>query len=236
MNNSLKIPNWISEGPIDFEYKSYRMFSELDFLGKRLRHGNLLEVLNEVDLTLDYLYRYDADKLTSTNDLTNYDLIGIDWQNFALEFANDPDIERDDIMDRLCDLAIDKYEDLHSKIRDIWREIETGLTISYIPQKPYFISDGFVFIITPDNMLHTYYFYKPSKYFVEDWKGFKLELIQSEKYDLQKYFKHIEELINNKSDKLIFKVTCANNILIENNSIAVIQQKIYNRLKQDFTF
>ena len=232
----IKTPSWILEGPLDYEYKSYKMFSELEDLGRQLTSGKLFKVLNEVDDTLDYLYRYDAEKMTSNDDLSNYDLIGIDWQSFSLEFSDDPNIERDEIMDSLCDLAIDKYESLHQKIRDIWRDIDLGISLSYVPKKPYFLSDGFVFIITPDNMLHSYYFNKPMKYFVDSWKDFKLERLSVEELDEESYFKNVDELIKKDSDKIIFKVKCDNNVLIENNSMAVIQHNIYNRLKQDFSF
>jgi hypothetical protein len=233
---TIKTPSWVLEGPMDYEYKSYRMFMELEELGHQLKNGGLFQVLVNVDDTLDYLYRYDAEKITSHDDLSNYDLVGIDWQTFSLEFSDDPNIERDEIMDSLCDLAIDKYEELHSKIRDYWRDIEIGLSMAYVPKKPYFLSDGFVFIVTPDNMLHSYYFHKPMKYFVNSWKDFKIERLQVEEYKEEKYFKHIEELIKKESDKIILKIKCDNNVIIENNSMAVIQHQIYNRLKQDFGF
>jgi len=57
---NIKTPSWILEGPLDYEYKSYKMFSELEDLGRQLNIGRLFYVLNTVDDTLDYLYRYDA--------------------------------------------------------------------------------------------------------------------------------------------------------------------------------
>jgi len=233
---NIKTPSWILEGPLDYEYKSYKMFSELEDLGRQLNIGRLFYVLNTVDDTLDYLYRYYAEKMHSNEDLSNYELTGIDWQTFSLEFSDDPNIERDDVMDRLCDLAIDKYEELHGKIRNIWRDIDLGLSISYVPHKPYFLADGFVFIQTPDNMLHSYYFTKPMKYFVDSWKDFKIERLSVEEFNEENYFKHIDELIKKDSNRIIFKVKCDNNVRIENNSIAIIQHNIYNRLKQDFSF
>lgn len=236
MYGKIKTPEWIANGPMDYEYKSYKMFSELERLEKDLDSGKMFEVLVQVDDTLDYLYRYDAEKLTSLEDLTNYNLIGVDWQNFSLQFSQDPNINRDDIMDELCSLAIDKYEELHSKIRVVWRSIEDGIILHYIPNKSYFLSDGFAFIITPDNMLHTYYFCKPPKHFAFNWKDFKIEHIQTEKYTKEVYFKHVEELINAKTDKIIIKVECNNNVLIKGNAIGVIQHKIYSKLKEDYLF
>ena len=60
----IKAPNWIAEGPLDFEYKSYKLLSEIERLKGLLKAGNLFDVLNEVDQNLDYLYLYDAEKIT----------------------------------------------------------------------------------------------------------------------------------------------------------------------------
>ena len=237
MKNKTRIPAWITEGPMDFEFKSYKMFSELEELSAQLAAGKLFYVLNEVDEILEYLYRYDGDRLTTSDSLSDYELIGIDWANFNLEFIDtDETLERDEVLDSINDLAIDKYEALHAKIREIWREIESGIEVYYVPTKPYFVSAGFVFIITPDNMLHTYYFNKPTKYFTTDWKYFNLQHMQSEKFTEELYFKRVDELINAENDNIIFRVRCDKNIKVENNAIAIIQHKIYSRLKQDFTF
>lgn len=237
MNNKTIIPAWISEGPMDFEFKSYKMFSELEELSAQLASGKLFYVLNQVDETLDYLYKYDGDRLTGGNGLADYELVGVDWENFNLQFVeSDETLERDAVLDELNDLAIDKFEALHAKIRTIWRDIESGVQINYVPRKPYFVASGFVFIITPDNIIHTYYFNKPTKYFTTSWKFFELQHMQSNKFTEELYFKQVEELVSNENDTIIFKVRCEKNIKVENNAIAIIQHKIYNRLKQDFSF
>lgn len=237
MAKYVKIPSWITDGPMDYEFKSYKMYSELEALSKQLANGKLFEVLLIVDETLEYLYKYDGDRLTSDYTTSDYELIGIDWQNFNLEFiGTDATLKRDDILDSICELAIDKYEDFHEKIRQIWKDIESGVTLTYIPSKPYFAAPGFVFITTPDNMLHIYYFNKPGKYSTTTWKEFKLEYNRTETYIQESYFKYIDELTSSNSEKIIFKVNCNNNIKIEGNSIAIIQHKIYNKLKQDLHF
>lgn len=236
MEPNIKIPKWASEGPMDYEYKSYKMLSELESLRLRLEAGELFSVLKELDDILDYLYMHDAERLTSNGDLSNYTLTGIDWDNFNLEFADEIDLERDSVMDRICDLGIDIFESLHSQLREEWRFIENGITINWVPSKPYFISDGFVFIKTPDNMLHTYYFHKPSKYITTDWKSLKLEKLQTQTYSDKTYYNNVDELINAKTDKIIFKVNCNSSTLLEDNAIAVIQQMIYTMLRKGFSF
>lgn len=230
------IPSWISEGPMDYEYKSYKLLSEVDRLKHDLAAGNMFNVLQEVDNTLDYLYAYDAEKITQYEDLNNYDLVGIDWQNFQLMFDDAPIIKRDEVMDSICDLAIDKFEELHSDIRFIWRDIEEGIKCSYVPEKGYFLSDGFAFIVTPNNKLHTYYFHKPTKYVSNAWKDFKLEFMHSEDYTQESYIQHIEEIVKTGGNKIIFKVTSEKETRIEGNAIGVIQYMLYNKLRRDYAF
>ena len=232
----LKVPDWISQGPMDLEYKSYKLFSEVERLKKLLHEGSLFDALTEVDETLDYLYMYDAEKITQQEDLTNYEIVGIDFQNFQLLFSHDPELERDKVMDEICEIAIDKFEDLHAEIREMWRAIEDTITCSYVPHKNYFLNDGFVFIITPNNKLHIYYFQKPTKYTNNSWKDFKLQFMQTEDYTKELYMEHIEEIIKNDSDRTILKVTCRMDTKIEGNAIAVIQNKIFNQLRRDFAF
>lgn len=236
MEYNIKPPSWASEGPMDFEYRSYKMLSELESLRTRLESGELFSVLLELDDILDYLYAYDADRLYASGDLSNYTLTGIDWDNFNLEFSDEVELNRDSVMDRLCDEAIDKFENLHEQLREEWRFIENGITASWVPTKPYIAADGFVFIKTPDNMLHTYYFHKPNKYTTVDWKSFKLEKLQTQKYTDEIYFKHVDELIEAKSDKIIIKVTCKSTTRLEDNAIAVIQQVVYTMLRKGFSF
>jgi hypothetical protein len=139
-------------------------------------------------------------------------------------------------MDELCDLALDKYENLHAEIREIWRSIEDAIKCSYIPHKQYLLSDGFVFITTPNNKLHIYYFHKPTKYTNGSWKEFKLQHMQTEDYNKETYMQHIEEIINNNAERIILKVTCEKDTKVEGNAIAVIQNKIFNQLRRDFAF
>ena len=232
----IKAPNWIVQGPLDFEYKSYMLLSEVEKLKGLLKTGHLFEVLIEVDANLDYFYMYDAEKITQLEDLSNYEIIGIDPQNFQLMFNNDSMVDREQVLDELCDLAIDKFESLHAEVREIWREIEETIKCNYVPHKGYFLTDGFVFIITPNNKMHIYYFTKPSKYTKDSWKDFKLQHMQTEDYTKEAYMQHIHEVMENNSDRTVIKVECSSHTRIEGNAIAVIQNKIFNLLRRDFAF
>ena len=88
MAKYVKIPSWITDGPMDYEFKSYKMYSELEALSKHLANGKLFEVLLIVDETLEYLYKYDGDRLTSDYTTSDYELIGIDWRYWTRRGAH----------------------------------------------------------------------------------------------------------------------------------------------------
>lgn len=228
------IPEWATKGPLDFEYRHYKLLAEVNSLKKDLKNGLFSETLKKVDDTLDYLYRYDAEKLIASEDLSNFELTGINFFNFDLEYTY-RELEQDEVMDRLCDEAIDIFEELHSNIRDIWREIELGLKVIYVPHKRYFLNDGFVFIITANNELHSYYFNKPSGY-INDWRSFKLEFLNKTKYTKEVYMSQLEDLNVAESEKIIFKVECNNATIIEGFAIEVIKSTIYHKLRKDYAF
>jgi hypothetical protein len=58
--NKYKVPRWIEEGPMDLEYKTFKMLASVKALELKLAEGLLMDCLWEIDDTLDYLYRYDA--------------------------------------------------------------------------------------------------------------------------------------------------------------------------------
>lgn len=232
--NKIYIPDWAFNGPIDLEYRRYKLLAEVKKLKEDLVLCKLEQTLNTVDATLDFLYRYDAERITAGEDLSNYELTGINFSSFSLEYTQ-KSIEQDEIMDALCDEGIDLFEDLHTLIRDMWREIEAGINISYVPSKKLLLNDGFVFIITPDNKLHSYYFTKPTKYIAE-WNSFKLEHLNTSDYTKEIYFKQLDEVGFEETDKIIFKVECNNSVKIEDCAITVIKSILYTRLKKDYAF
>lgn len=236
MSSKIKIPEWVVNGPADIEYRTYKLRGAVSALKKKLLSANLLEVLFEVDDTLDYLYRYDAVKMTQNPNPMDQIVSGFEFPDLELVFSTEEDIEIDQVLDGILDEAIESYEDLHSMCRDQWRNIELGMTCSYIPSKPYFLNDGFVFIKTPDNKLHIYHFSKPNKYTVKDWKTFKMNLMQVEDWSDESYFTRVEEIMAKGSEKIILKVECKNDTILENNAICVINQKIFSMLCRDYSF
>lgn len=236
MSTKIKIPDWVVNGPADVEYRTYKLRAAVSALRKKLLSANLLEVLFEVDDTLDYLYRYDAVKMTQNPDPIDQMVGGFQFPELELVFSTEEELEIDQVLDGILDEAIDSYEELHSICREQWRNIEEGMTCNYVPSKPYFVNDGFVFVKTADSKLHIYHFSKPNKYTLKDWKSFKMNHLQTEDWTDEGYFKHVEEIIDKGSDKIVLRVECKNDTVLENNAICVVNQKIFSTLCRDYSF
>tara|TARA_R110002074_G_scaffold8164_2_gene34137 strand:- start:1606 stop:2310 length:705 start_codon:yes stop_codon:yes gene_type:complete len=230
-----KIPKWIEEGPMDLEYKTLKMMARIKDLNKELLSGGLLKVLYEVDDVLDYLYRYDAQQITKVQP-SEYEVMGLQWEDLELVFTTEEELETNIVFDKLVEDSIDKFESLHAKCREEWRDVEDNIKYSYIGDRKYFLSDGFVFIRTPNNKLHMYYFTKPTKTFKMHWKDFKMQHIKTEEWDENTYFTRLEEISNKKSGKILIKVNLEKHTEVENHAMAIINYCIFSLLRKDYTF
>jgi len=235
MNMKINTPTWLLSGPKDVEYCMYKMKGAVLEIKRKLLTNNFIEALYEIDDTLDYLYMYDATKMTQGLNADAQIINSMDLPELEMFFEPE-DTQSDPVLDELIDDAIDIFEELHAMCREKWRSIEEGLTCSYIPSKPYFLNDGFVFIKTPDNVMHVYHFVKPNKYASGDWKKFNMNHMYDEKWTNEIYYAKLEEIISKGSDKIIFKVECKNETVLENNALGVINHMIFSMLNRDYSF
>lgn len=226
-------PKWAVEGPLDFEYRHYNLLAEIKRLKEDLKAGKLSETLERVDDTLDYIYIKSSESLYD-EEITDFEIVGVNLTEFGLEYDNKNEIKQD-IMDMLLDEAIELFEDLHSEIREIWREVESSLKYSYVPSRKYLLNDGFIFVITSDNKLRSYYFNKPN-FYNSDWRSFKVEPINTIEYTKESYIKQLEDINAVKTEKIIFKVECSKFTQIDGFALDVIKSMIYTTLKRDYSF
>ena len=98
MQSKYKLPDWANQGPEDLEYRTYMMLAHVKSLKKDLVNQKLLPVLFEVDTTLDYLYRYDAIKMTEEDTK----ITAGDWGPLNFVFSTEEEtIEQSQLMDKL---------------------------------------------------------------------------------------------------------------------------------------
>ena len=157
-------------------------------------------------------------------------------EDLELVFTTEEELETNAVLDELVNDSIDKFEALHSECREAWRQIEDNIKYSYIGDRKYFLSDGFVFIKTPDEKLHIYYFTKPTKTFKMHWKDFKMQHIKTENWDEDTYFARLEEIASKKSGKILIKVNLEKELEVENHAMAVINYCVFSLLRKDYTF
>ena len=225
-------PEWLSEGPMDLEYKSYKMLSKVKELRRMLRKGNLDAALNEIDPALDYLYLYDA-------------VQAIDEDLHVLPPEFDPelelvytsrlvDVERNTIVDQLCMTALDLFEDLHAEAREMWREVEDSIKTSYLYTRPMLVNDGFIFIVE-GKKLHIYAFTKPNQY-IFDWREFNPKHIQTKTLHKNDITKYVQELVEADDTKIMISIRYTSKTPVGDGVFCVIKSSVFNLLKRDYGF
>jgi len=236
MSMKIETPSWAKEGPNDLEYRMYKMLGHANSLRKRLEDQELMGVLFEVDSTLDYLYQYDAIRLTTEEEMAFSAIqMGPLSSFFSIE-TFESSAEPSPMMDQLVNKAIDVFEELHSDCRAKWQLIEKSLRVSYVGDKSYFLSDGFVFLKTASNELQIFYFNKPIKNFTTTWKDFNLQHIKTQEWDQEDYFESLEEIVSKKSNKIILRAELDIDVAIDKNALVVLNCLVFTRLRRDYAF
>ena len=236
MRNIITVPEWATHGPEDFEYRKYKMLSHSKAIEKMLEDGMLWDALTEADAVLDFLYQYDAERMIDQDVLSSTKLTDANWSNIELVYTTGAEMASESVLDELVEVAIELYENIHSIIREEWRKLDAMMDISHSGNRPYFINDGFVLISTPDNMIHIYSFNNPSKYYVADWKKFKLEYHTTEKYTPERLLSIVSEIKEKDADKIVYRVNLKSTTKLEGGPINVVSSNIFMRLRKDYGF
>lgn len=231
----IKVPEWATKGPDDLEYRTYRMLSHSSKVLRLLSDGFLWDALEECDAILDFLYHYDAQRIID-RDTISTQLTDVSWENIELVYTTGTQMASDELLNELVSHAIDVYEEVHARIRESWRKISSEISISQAGNRPYFISDGFVIIITPNNRVHVYTFNNPKGSSGIDWRKFKLEFISEFEYSPTDLITYISEIKEKDSDKIVYKVVSSNATRLEGGPINVISSNIFMQLRKDYGF
>jgi len=226
-------PSWLAEGPLDEEYKTYKLMSKVASLKDQLGKGNLESVLSEVEDTLDYLYMYDAIK-ASEDELASMNA-DLGWEELELVYSTPIiDVDRDDVIDNIYIEALSKFEDLHSLVRALWQDLESQLSHSYFYKKPHLINDGFLFVVSEGRTLDIFSFKKPGT-FIRSWREFMVEHITTEDYTEESIKPKIEELLDADTDKVLLKLTIDHEYPL-NTLAPIVRCYVFNALRKDYGF
>lgn len=235
MSHTIKIPEWATNGPDDLEYRTYRMLSHSRQILELLEQNQLWKALEECDNILDFLYRYDSQRELS-EDVTSSKLTNISWENIELVYQTGEQIPENEEMDELIDRAIETYEEIHSRIRTTWRELSKGIKIIQAGNRPYFISDGFALIITPDKKVNVYSFKNPTGYNGVEWRKFNLVYDSTMDYTPESFIRLTAEIKERDSDLIVYKVNVDHPEQIDEGTINVVSSNIFVQLRKDYGF
>lgn len=225
--------DWFTEPPIDIEFKKYKLLAQIARHQKRVDAGQLLASLDHVELQLASLYKFihfkgDIDEKRKV-------LKGIDFSSMELiyEFPqNEPEIEQ---LVKIADFAIDKYEELYKSIRDLWREVEYHISLTYIPSRPIQLGSGFV-IIPHMNKYRVYEFKYPA-HFDGEWREFILKHVFDKNLTEDQILKIIDYGQNSLGHNMFIRISKGlDSYNLHETVIPVVKQKVFLDLKKNYFF
>jgi hypothetical protein len=109
----------------------------------------------------------------------------------SLKYDYPEEINSINSMYDICDIAIEKLEDLYRIIRDKWRLVESQCTITEIPEKKHLNTKGYIFYIDAANQkIHVYFYIEPLSFKI-NWSEFNLKKVD----ELENSTKEISEFI-----------------------------------------
>jgi hypothetical protein len=226
--------DWFTQGPIDYEFKKYTLMAKIKRLEGMIKLGIIWPVIQEVEYHLDYLYRFKYEKETLDDKLKIAK--DIDFINFRIiyEIPDDQIGDQMDVLHRIANEAIVKFEDVYMDARLAWRDIEPHIKITWIPSKTPILKSGFAAMVDNRQKIHLCKFEKPSK-LGGDWRTFKLEKIEEVPFTPEAMGKMVE--IHTQMDTRIpfarmdYNINCS----FEDAIFPIAKSILYSSLMKDFT-
>jgi len=182
-------PNWLTEPPHDYELKYYKLLAGIDKIKKLISANSLYSAILEVENELEKLYniKYGKDEIESKTRI----ITGIDIDTMSLKYDYPEEIDGVNSMYDICDIAIEKLEDLYRIIRDKWRLVESQCTITEIPEKKHLNTKGYIFYVdAADQKIHVYFYIEPLSFKI-NWSEFNLKKVD----ELENSIKEISNFI-----------------------------------------
>ena len=183
---------WLSSPPHDYELKKYILLDAIQHIKGMIENGEIYDALVEVEERLLQLYKFHGSKSALEDEMKILKGINLDTMSLDYEYPENLG-EMSDIY-KMCDYAIDEFEDLFKLIRKKWRDHSSKIKISEVPEKRPTKENGYTFIIGKNQEEILVYKYD-TLVSNTDWKTMKLHKITSidnQKDALPKYVESIE--------------------------------------------
>ena len=225
--------SWLTEGPVDYELKRYKMLAILKRLEGDLALNRVWPVIEEVEEQLDNLYKTkyeievksEANKVAKDIDFINFEIIYEDMQNESTRDC--------EIVDTIVDDAIVEFGDMYMEARTAWREIEKHITLTWIPQKPSRLNEGYI-IVNHDGICYAYTFIKPSK-MQNSWRSLKLEYFDEFDFSNTNIVKFYDDRQDEEESLMFCRLdTKVNGLPLKEAVLPIARSVLFSRIVSDF--
>ncbi len=222
--------DWLESGPNDYELKKYKLLAAITEYGNLIKGDILAPVLDEIELHLENLYKFQHQKDILDDRMKT--IKGIDLDNMELEYEYPENSrEMEDIV-RVANDAVFLFERLYKNLRERWRENEKSVKLSFIPDKKIGFKSGYFLITDYNNNLLIYSFDKPDK-MNDNWKKFKLELIESMVYDMTALSNFVINKSLEESDRVFIRCDFAKQMPFEDCAFPLSKFVLFHTLKHN---
>lgn len=221
-------PNWLTIEPHDFELKYYKLLAAEKTFTKILKDGALISILDEVEDHLLEMYKIKHRK--EEIDVNLRVLKGINLDTMSLEYEYPEGDKHIEDMYKLCDKAIDILEDIHKKVRVVFRLVERSINITEIPDIKRTKKLGYALVKTPEDIMKIYSFKVPSL-LTENWKDLNLKYEGETVYDLRAISLFISKVEDESSDYRFFRCSVNAEFDMDERVLPVLKFKLYNHLR-----
>lgn len=221
--------DWLFSGPVDYEYKKYKLLSALKRYGSLIKDDELYDVLCEIEDNLEELYKYKYQKDILDDRLKV--LTGIDLDNMQLMYEYPDNSEELQIIDKLCDEGIEMLEKLYKFLREKWRTNSKFISFTAIPSKKFSWQAAMIYIIDADKTVKVYDFIKP---FVleDDWKKMNLEFIEEYEYDISKLSDAVTNVTVIRPTTQCIRVDVKKILPYDNCTLPLIKHNLFNAIRK----
>jgi len=217
---------------MDYEFKQYVLLAKVKRLRGFVQRGLIWPVIEELEYQLDFLYRFKYEKETLDDKM----MIAkdIDFVNFRIIYERPDECisEQMEVLHRICNEAIDIFEDVYMDARLVWREIEPMIKMTWVPKKQVFINKGFVAMIHNKKQVYVYSFDKP-KTMGEDWRSFKMELVESFEWT-DGSISNLHDRLCTEGNELFARIDYTTEYPFEDAIYPVAKSILYSSLTRDF--
>lgn len=217
--------DWIFSGPVDYEFKKYKLLSAGMKYQSMVRENRIYPILSEIESHLEALYKF---KYTiNENSFKLQKIKGIDLDTMSIAYENEHNEELE-VLKKIAEDATGFFEKIYKDIRGKWRELEKCMAITQIPSKKLVYTSGYVIICTGKSQ----YFYSFNKPFLkQDPKKFKIEFtFGPEEFNLEKISDFVDKFKDNPKI-MIIRADIKKDLPVEEAIIPILSYKIFNYLQ-----